>query len=120
MGSNLGAGDRTIPLPEEVHRRLSTCSFTDPDVASLLAIFTRTDETGSETSARSVIEDAETTKLRGDSQFALLHSPRQPPTGLITATTPRGTLTGYQDFLVSDGSGVDHQRRTVSEDRWWI
>lgn len=59
MGSNLGAGDRTIPLPEEVHRRLSARSVTDSDVASLLAIFTGTDETGSETSARSVIEDAE-------------------------------------------------------------
>jgi hypothetical protein len=44
--ANLGAGDRTMPLPEEVHRRLSARAVTDPAVASLLAIFTRPDETG--------------------------------------------------------------------------
>jgi len=31
-----------MPLPEEVHRRLAARAVTDPDVASLLAIVTKT------------------------------------------------------------------------------
>jgi hypothetical protein len=51
-----------MPLPEEVHRRLSARAVTDPDVASLLAIFTKPDETASEPLDQ-MIEDAETPKL---------------------------------------------------------
>jgi hypothetical protein len=52
-----------MPLPEEVHRRLAARAVTDPDVASLLAIFTKRDETVSEPPLDRVIEDAKTTKL---------------------------------------------------------
>ena len=63
MTPKLGAGDKTMPLPEEVHRRLSARAVTDPDLACLLAIFTKPDETMSERSLDQVIEDAETPKL---------------------------------------------------------
>ena len=52
-----------MPLPEEVHLRLAARAVTDPDVASLLAIFTKTNETVSEPPPDQVIEDAETPKL---------------------------------------------------------
>jgi hypothetical protein len=52
-----------MPLPEDVHRRLAARAVTDPDVASLLAIFTRPAETVSEPLLDQVIEDAETPKL---------------------------------------------------------
>jgi len=52
-----------MPLPEEVHRRLAARAVTDPDVASLLAIFTKSDSTASEPPQDQAIEDAETPKL---------------------------------------------------------
>ena len=52
-----------MPLPEEVHRRLSSRAVTDLDVASLLEQFTKSDETVSEPPLDRVIEDAETPKL---------------------------------------------------------
>ena len=52
-----------MPLPEEVHRRLSARAVTDPDVASLLALFTKPDEAMSEPLLDQVIKDAETPKL---------------------------------------------------------
>jgi hypothetical protein len=52
-----------MPLPEEVHRRLAARAVTDPDVASLMALFTKPDETISEPLLGGVIEDAETPKL---------------------------------------------------------
>jgi hypothetical protein len=63
MPPKLGAGDKTMPLPEEVHRRLAARAVTDPDVASLLAIFTKPDETLSEPPLDQVIGDAETPTL---------------------------------------------------------
>jgi hypothetical protein len=63
MPPKLGAGDKTMPLPEEVHRRLAARAVTDPDVASLLAIFTKPDETVSESPLDQVIGDAETPTL---------------------------------------------------------
>ena len=63
MPSKLGAGGRTMPLPEEVHRRLTARAVTDPDVASLLAQFTKPDEAVSEPLLDQVIEDAGTPKL---------------------------------------------------------
>jgi hypothetical protein len=63
MYPKLGAGGRTMPLPEEVHRRLAARAVTDPDVASLLAIFTKSDSTASEPPQDQAIEDAETPKL---------------------------------------------------------
>jgi hypothetical protein len=63
MPPKLGAGDKTMPLPEEVHRRLAARAVTDPDVASLLAIFTKPDETVSEPPLDLVIGDAETPTL---------------------------------------------------------
>jgi len=51
-----------MPLPEEVHRRLAARAVTDPDVASLLAIFTKSDRTVSEPPKDHMIEDAETPK----------------------------------------------------------
>jgi hypothetical protein len=48
-----------MPLTEEVHRRLSARAATDLDIASLLAIFTKPDETVSETPRDQVIGDAE-------------------------------------------------------------
>jgi hypothetical protein len=52
-----------MPLPEEVHRRLTARAVTDPDVASLLATFTKPDETVSEPPLDQVTEDAGTPKL---------------------------------------------------------
>ena len=52
-----------MPLPEDVHRRLAARAVTDPDVASLLALFTKPDETVSEPSLDQVIGDAETPTL---------------------------------------------------------
>ena len=63
LNSNLGVGVKTTPLPDEVHRRLAARAVTDLDVASLLAMFTRPDETVSEHPRDQVIEDAETPKL---------------------------------------------------------
>jgi hypothetical protein len=63
MPLKLSAGDKTMPLPEEVHRRLSARAVTDPDVASLLALFAKPDEAVSEPRLDQVIEDAETPKL---------------------------------------------------------
>jgi hypothetical protein len=37
LAPELGAGDKTIPSPEEVRRRLTARVVTDPDVASTLA-----------------------------------------------------------------------------------
>jgi hypothetical protein len=63
MSPKLGAGDKIMPLSEEVHRRLAARAVTDPDVASLLAIFTKPDRTVSEPPKDHMIEDAETPKL---------------------------------------------------------
>jgi hypothetical protein len=52
-----------MPLPEEVHRRLAARAVTDPDVASLMALFTKPDEAMSEPVLDRVIKDAETPKL---------------------------------------------------------
>jgi len=52
-----------MPLSEEVHRRLAARAVTDPDVASLLALFTKPDEAVSEPLLDRAIEDAETPKL---------------------------------------------------------
>jgi hypothetical protein len=46
-------------LPEDVHRRLVARAVTDPDLASLLAIFTKPAETVSEPPIDEGIEDAE-------------------------------------------------------------
>jgi hypothetical protein len=51
-----------MPLPEEVHRRLTARAVTDPDVASLLAIFTKPDRTVTELPNDHMIENAETPK----------------------------------------------------------
>jgi hypothetical protein len=56
--SKLGAGGRTMPLPEDVHRRLVARAVTDPDLASLLAMFTKPAETVSEP-IDDAIKDAE-------------------------------------------------------------
>jgi hypothetical protein len=53
----------TMPLPEEIHRRLAARAVTDPDVASLLATFAKTDKIMSEPPIDRVVEDAETPKL---------------------------------------------------------
>jgi hypothetical protein len=66
MPPKLGPGDKTMPLPEEVHLRLAARAVTDPDVASLLAIFTKTNDTVSEPPLDHVIENAETPKLLGE------------------------------------------------------
>ena len=50
-------------LPEEVRLRLAARAVTDPDVASLLAIFTKSDETASKPPLDQVIDDAKTPKL---------------------------------------------------------
>jgi hypothetical protein len=52
-----------MPLPEEVHHRFAARAVTDPDIASLLAIFTKPDETPGEHPLDQVIDDAETPKL---------------------------------------------------------
>jgi hypothetical protein len=51
-----------MPLPEEVHLRLAARAVTDPDVASLLALFSKPNETVS-APLDQVIEGAETPKL---------------------------------------------------------
>jgi hypothetical protein len=57
-----------MPLPEEVHRRLAARAVTDPDVASLLATFTKPNETVSEPPKDHMTEDAENAQaLRGAS-----------------------------------------------------
>jgi hypothetical protein len=48
-----------MPLPQEVHRRLQARAVTDLDLASLLAIFTKPDETVSEPPLDQVIKDGE-------------------------------------------------------------
>jgi hypothetical protein len=63
MSPKLGAGDKTMPLTEEVHRRLAARAATDPDVASLLATYTKPDESVSEPPLDQVVEDAGTPKL---------------------------------------------------------
>jgi len=57
--SKLSAGDKTMPLPEEVHSRLAARAVTDLDVASLLEQFTKSDQTVSDPSLDRVIEGAE-------------------------------------------------------------
>jgi hypothetical protein len=52
-----------MPLPEEVHLRLAARAVTDPDVAGLLALFSKPNETASKPPPDQVIEDAETPKL---------------------------------------------------------
>ena len=65
MPPKLGAGDKTMTLSEEVHRRLSARAVTDPDVASLLSLVTKPDEAKSGPRLDQVIEDAETPKPSG-------------------------------------------------------
>ena len=52
-----------MTLPEEVQRRLAARAVTDPDLASLLAIFTKPRETVGEPPPDQLIVDAETFKL---------------------------------------------------------
>jgi hypothetical protein len=52
-----------MPLSEEVHRRLSARAVTDPDVANLLALYTKSDEAVSELPLDQAIERADTPKL---------------------------------------------------------
>jgi hypothetical protein len=52
-----------MSLPDEVHRRLAARAATDPDVASMLAMFTAPKETVSEPPLDQVIGNAETPKL---------------------------------------------------------
>jgi hypothetical protein len=52
-----------MPLPEGVQRRLAARAATDPDVASLLAIFAKPDATVSEPPTDYTTENAETPKL---------------------------------------------------------
>ena len=59
----LDAEDRIMSLPEEVHRRLAARAVTDPDVASLMALFTKPDEAASDPLLDQVIGNAETPKL---------------------------------------------------------
>jgi hypothetical protein len=54
---------KVMPLPQEVHRRLQARAVTDPDLASLLAIVTKPDETVSEPPPDQVNQDAGTAKL---------------------------------------------------------
>jgi len=54
---------KPMPLPEDVHRRLSARAVTDLDVASLLALVTKPDESMSDPRQDQVIENAETPKL---------------------------------------------------------
>jgi catabolite regulation protein CreA len=46
-----------MPLPIDVYRRLTIRAVTDPDVASLLALFTKLDEAVSEHLLNQLIED---------------------------------------------------------------
>jgi hypothetical protein len=52
-----------MPLPQEVHRRLQARAVTDLDLASLLAICTKPDETVSEPPPDQVIKNTETLEL---------------------------------------------------------
>jgi hypothetical protein len=52
-----------MPLPQEVHRRLQARAVTDLDLASLLAICTKPDETVSEPPLDQVSKDAEPLKV---------------------------------------------------------
>jgi len=45
---DLGAGDRTVSLSDELLQLLSARAPTDPDAARLLEMFTRADEISSE------------------------------------------------------------------------
>jgi hypothetical protein len=65
MPPKLDEGYKTMPLPEEVQRRLSARAVTDPDLASLLAIFTKPDETVSEIRLDQVTGDAKTPRSEG-------------------------------------------------------
>jgi hypothetical protein len=50
-------------LPEDIHRRLAARAVTDPDVASLLTLFTKPEQAVSEPPLDEVIGDAETSRL---------------------------------------------------------
>ena len=52
-----------MPLPQEVHRRLQARAVTDLDLASLLAILTKRDETVSEPPLDQAMKDIETHKF---------------------------------------------------------
>jgi hypothetical protein len=52
-----------MPLPQEVHRRLQARAATDLDLASLLAIFTKPDETVGEPPPDQPTQDAGTPKF---------------------------------------------------------
>jgi hypothetical protein len=52
-----------MPLPQEVHRRLQARAVTDLDLASLLAIFTKPDESVSEPPLDQVIKDGENAQV---------------------------------------------------------
>jgi hypothetical protein len=62
MPLTLGVGDKIMSLPREVQCRLQARAVTDLDLASLLAIFTKSDETASKPPDQ-VVQDAETPKL---------------------------------------------------------
>jgi hypothetical protein len=62
MSPNLGAGDKTMSLPEEVRALLAGRAGTDPDAARLLEMFTTADETLRERSLER-IGDVEVLKL---------------------------------------------------------
>ncbi|MGA2415973.1 MAG: hypothetical protein ABSF59_16080 [Candidatus Sulfotelmatobacter sp.] len=51
------------PFPQELHGRLAARAVTAPDVASMMALFTKLDEAVSERPLDRVIEDDETLKL---------------------------------------------------------
>ena len=63
MPFKVGARDKTMPLPQEVRRRLQARAVTDLDLASLLAIVAKSDEAVSEPPVDQVIQDAGTPKL---------------------------------------------------------
>jgi hypothetical protein len=63
MPPKLGAGDKTMHLPEEVHRRLAARAVTDLDVANLLAIYTTSNETVREPPLDQASGDEETLTL---------------------------------------------------------
>jgi hypothetical protein len=54
-----------MALPQEVHCRLQARAVTDLDLASLLEILTKSDETVSDPSLDQVNEDAGTPELSG-------------------------------------------------------
>lgn len=53
-----------MPLPKDVHRRLTFRAVTDPDVSCLLALFTQLDKAVSEHLLNQLIEDAYTNNSR--------------------------------------------------------